>query len=111
SRVLMDLFKARQHAQREFAEVLAASGLSQEDAEQAMRDRGRDNVLCYPPHRVAGTAANTLLQACPSAGTSIHRRGAHRQVRATPAAMAACGPKVSFRNGAIALVESRDGRR
>src|SRR5437588_12497520 len=40
SRILMDLFKARQKAGREYQELLAASGLSQQDAERRARRRG-----------------------------------------------------------------------
>src|SRR5205823_5326826 len=62
SRVLMDLFKARQKAQKEYQDLLQASGLSQEDAEGRARRRGYTRGLFYPAHHVAGTASNTLVE-------------------------------------------------
>jgi predicted nucleotide-binding protein (sugar kinase/HSP70/actin superfamily) len=61
SRVLMDLFKARQRAQAEYRDLLQASGLSQADAERRVGRRKLSSAIFYPAHRVAGTASNTLL--------------------------------------------------
>jgi predicted nucleotide-binding protein (sugar kinase/HSP70/actin superfamily) len=61
SRILMDLFKARQSAVKEYQELLAASGLSQQRLEQRARRRGCDRALFYPAHTVAGTASNLLV--------------------------------------------------
>lgn len=59
SRVQMDLFKARQRAEKEFRETLEKSGLSEEDLR---RRSGRRKALHYPAHVVAGTAANEILE-------------------------------------------------
>lgn len=61
SRVQMDLFKARQKAEKEFADVLAARGLDRSAAERlARRRRVERRPLAYPRHVVAGTAANQV---------------------------------------------------
>ena len=52
SRVLMDLFKARQKAQKEYRDLLQASGFSQEAVERRARRRGyarRDGVIKLAP--------------------------------------------------------------
>jgi predicted nucleotide-binding protein (sugar kinase/HSP70/actin superfamily) len=65
SRILMDLFKARQKAQKEYDDLLAAAGISQEEAERLARARGCDRASFDPQHSVAGTASNTLLALFP----------------------------------------------
>ena len=58
SRIQMDLFKARRRAEDEFRSAVARSGLS----EAALNARARRaKALHYPPHIVAGTAANQVL--------------------------------------------------
>jgi predicted nucleotide-binding protein (sugar kinase/HSP70/actin superfamily) len=59
SRVQMDLFKARQRAEKEYREAIEKSGLS--EAELRQKDSKRP-ALHYPKHEVAGTAANTVLE-------------------------------------------------
>jgi predicted nucleotide-binding protein (sugar kinase/HSP70/actin superfamily) len=60
SRIQMDLFKARLRAEDEYQTVVAQSGLS----ETALSAKARRNAkaLHYPPHVVAGTAANQVLE-------------------------------------------------
>jgi predicted nucleotide-binding protein (sugar kinase/HSP70/actin superfamily) len=59
SRVQMDLFKARQRAEKEYREAVESSGLS----EEALRARdAKRPALHYPKHEVAGTAANAVLE-------------------------------------------------
>ena len=100
SRVLMDLFKARQAAQREFDALVAASGRSHAELEQLVAGRRADRALFVPRHRVAGTAANTLLAIVPALSVPA-------PVRQTPAADA---PSVRVRpqNGIIPLTPIRD---
>ena len=78
SRVQMDLFKARQKAQREYQALLDASGLSQEEAERRAGQRGWTRGLSYPAHHVAGTASNTLVDLEPRlqtrAASAVSRR-------------------------------------
>ena len=94
SRVLMDLFKARRAAQQEFDAIVAASGRPLETL--AERAAGRaDRALFVPPHRVAGTAANTLLSIVPG-------------LRLPPRPQAAATPpspqkRVAFQDGRIRL--------
>jgi predicted nucleotide-binding protein (sugar kinase/HSP70/actin superfamily) len=105
SRVLMDLFKARQKAQKEYEDILHAAGLRHEEAKARAARKGFDRALFYPQHVVAGTAANTIVQVRPGAKPSMHR--------ATPPAMKPKqkGPigssKVAFREGVINLVPVR----
>ncbi len=61
SRVLMDLFKARQRARQEYQDLVSASGLTEEELERRARRRGFQRALYYPRHVLAGTASNTLL--------------------------------------------------
>ncbi len=58
SRIQMDLFKARQRAEKEFQEAVANSGLP---VEQLRRKAAKRKALHYPAHVVAGTAANEVL--------------------------------------------------
>ena len=102
SRVLMDLFKARQKAQKEYQALLQASGLSQEEVERRARRRGYARALFYPTHTVAGTASNTLVDLEPA----IEARVASRPVARTahgqrPAPIGQ--PRVAFRDGVITL--------
>ena len=56
----MDLFKARQRAEEEFRRAVRLSGLN--DAALPRRLGCRHRALHYPPHVVAGTAANQALE-------------------------------------------------
>jgi len=108
SRVLMDLFKARQRARAEYHDLLQASGLSQADAERRVERSTFGRALFYPAHRVAGTASNMLL--------ALDRRLAPRRTtgaQSAPvktAAPAQSGPRFggvsrpAFRDGVIQLV-------
>jgi predicted nucleotide-binding protein (sugar kinase/HSP70/actin superfamily) len=60
SRVQMDLFKARRRAEDEFRLAVAQSGLS--EAALSAKARRRSRALHHPPHVVAGTAANQVLE-------------------------------------------------
>ena len=99
SRVLMDLFKARQKAQAEYESLRAASGLSQEELQRrAARGRCRD-ALFYPRHVVAGTAANTLLHLVPG----VTPQAPTPMVPAAPRPAPAGPSRLGFRDGAIKL--------
>jgi predicted nucleotide-binding protein (sugar kinase/HSP70/actin superfamily) len=65
SRVLMDLFKARERAQKEHEDLLRAAEWSPETAERRARCRRFDRAPTYPRHVVAGTAANAALELLP----------------------------------------------
>lgn len=65
SRVLMDLFKARQRAVDEYQALVRASGRSEDELQRRARRRGLQRALYYPRHALAGTAANTLLDLVP----------------------------------------------
>src|SRR5262249_17863581 len=71
SRVLMDLFKARQKAQKEYQELLQAAGLTDDEAARRARRTKYERALFYPHHVVAGTAANTIIQMRPAAKRAI----------------------------------------
>ncbi len=105
SRVLMDLFKARQKAQKEYQELLKASGFSQEDMDRRARQRGCNRALFYPAHTVAGTAANTLVDLKPRLKTHVPARPVRAAVPVQrPSASTTVGqPRVAFRNGVINL--------
>ena len=60
SRIQMDLFKARRRAEDEYRSAVAQSGLS-ESALMA-KARRKATALHHPPHVVAGTAANQVLE-------------------------------------------------
>jgi predicted nucleotide-binding protein (sugar kinase/HSP70/actin superfamily) len=62
SRIQMDLFKARRKAEAEYREVVARSGLGEDELRARMRRRKLDRALHYPRHAVAGTAANQVLE-------------------------------------------------
>jgi predicted nucleotide-binding protein (sugar kinase/HSP70/actin superfamily) len=64
SRVQMDLFKARQRAEAEYREVLAASGVDPSTAEKRLEKSRGGKALYYPKHNgiTAGTAATLLLE-------------------------------------------------
>jgi len=126
SRVLMDLFKARQKAQKECEAVLQAAGLDHDEAAARTRRRGFDRALFYPAHVVAGTAANTILQLMPanirasargvaSTATGLRSPETTRKAAARPEATRADQPvgtsKVTFRRGVIPLVPISAARR
>jgi hypothetical protein len=113
SRVLMYLFKAKQKAQQEYDALRQASGRSQQELEAAARRRGYDTPLYYPPHKVAGTASNTIAAIEPRARVPESPRPAAAPV-AVPRPPAAIGhERVSFKAGVIALtpVSSAPGDR
>jgi hypothetical protein len=60
----MDLFKARQRAEAEYREVLAASGVDPSTAEKRLEKSRGGKALYYPKHNgiTAGTAATLLLE-------------------------------------------------
>ncbi|MBV8881204.1 MAG: hypothetical protein JO332_14660, partial [Planctomycetaceae bacterium] len=60
SRIQMDLFKARARAEEEYRAALGRSGLGQSDLTKKLRRRAK--ALHHPPHVVAGTAANQVLE-------------------------------------------------
>jgi predicted nucleotide-binding protein (sugar kinase/HSP70/actin superfamily) len=60
SRIQMDLFKARKRAEEEYRTAIARSGLS-ESALSLLAQR-KAKGLYYPPHVVAGTAANAVFE-------------------------------------------------
>ena len=100
SRVLMDLFKARQKAQQEYDALRQASGRSQQELEHRARRRGYGGALFYPRHAVAGTASNLLVAIDPHLArpsTSVAtRRGRQRCPSPTPApAGRACARELS----------------
>jgi predicted nucleotide-binding protein (sugar kinase/HSP70/actin superfamily) len=60
SRIQMDLFKARKRAEAEYQSAVARTGLTEAALESRLQRRSRG--LHYPPHIVAGTAANQVLE-------------------------------------------------
>ena len=60
SRIQMDLFKARKRAEAEFRSAVARTGLTVAALESKLQRKGRG--LHHPPHIVAGTAANQVLE-------------------------------------------------
>ena len=114
SRVLMDLFKARQKAQKEYTDLLQAAGYTEEDAARRTARHRYDRALFYPKHVVAGTAANTIVQLNPSVKKTIKSHKAPKvaahTVQARPAAPAMPvvhglgAEKVAFKGGMINLV-------
>jgi len=63
SRVQMMMFKAHQRAQAEFEEAMETTGLDLEQAEEKLSRSWRARrTIHYPPHKLAGTAANQLLE-------------------------------------------------
>jgi predicted nucleotide-binding protein (sugar kinase/HSP70/actin superfamily) len=109
SRVLMDLFKARQKAQKEYTDLLQAAGYTEEDAARRTARHRYDRALFYPKHVVAGTAANTIVQLNPSVKRTIK---SHKAPKTAAQARAAAAPvvhtlgaeKVAFKGGMINLV-------
>jgi hypothetical protein len=61
SRLQMDLFKARRRAQEEYRQAVERSGLAESELSALFRKRKFGRALAYPPHVVAGTAANQVL--------------------------------------------------
>jgi predicted nucleotide-binding protein (sugar kinase/HSP70/actin superfamily) len=114
SRVLMDLFKARQKAQKEYNDLLEAAGLTEEEAARRARRSRLDRALFYPRHVVAGTAANTIIQMRPAAKRALQRpkpqpvaapSAAPRPAASVPAMASTYGSaKVAFKGGVINLV-------
>ena len=60
SRIQMDLFKAKKRAEEEFRTAVERSGLAAADLET--RVRRKSTALHQPPHVVAGTGANQVLE-------------------------------------------------
>src|SRR5215467_7924355 len=60
SRIQRDLFKARKKAEEEYQAALGKSGLG--PAALAKKLRRRSSAIHHPPHVVAGTAANQVLE-------------------------------------------------
>jgi predicted nucleotide-binding protein (sugar kinase/HSP70/actin superfamily) len=60
SRIQMDLFKARKRAEAEYQSAVARTGLTEAALESRLQRKSRG--LHYPPHIVAGTAANQVLE-------------------------------------------------
>ena len=60
SRIQMDLFKARAKAEAEYKDALSRSGLGESDLTKKFSKRSK--ALHHPPHVVAGTAANQVLE-------------------------------------------------
>jgi predicted nucleotide-binding protein (sugar kinase/HSP70/actin superfamily) len=60
SRIQMDLFKARRRAEDEYRSAIAQSGLS--ESALIAKARRKAQALHHPPHVVAGTAANQVLE-------------------------------------------------
>ncbi len=107
SRVLMDLFKARRKAQQEFDALVAASGSTVDALDARAAARGARHALFTPPHRVAGTAANTLLAIVPHL-TPPPRSASPRTAPPPDAAATAAPPtphgRLKFENGMLPLV-------
>jgi predicted nucleotide-binding protein (sugar kinase/HSP70/actin superfamily) len=109
SRVLMDLFKARQRAQAEYQDLVSASGLSQAEIEHRAKRRGFARALGHPGHQVAGTASNTLIALDPRlASHAAARRGSAPatgapQMAERSHAGGTGAPRAGFRNGVIPL--------
>jgi predicted nucleotide-binding protein (sugar kinase/HSP70/actin superfamily) len=75
SRVLMDLFKARQKAQQEYQHLLDASHFTQPEAEARAAGARFRSAVFYPRHATAGTASNMLVALQPRlAGVARQRR-------------------------------------
>jgi predicted nucleotide-binding protein (sugar kinase/HSP70/actin superfamily) len=114
SRVLMDLFKARQKAQKEYQELLEAAGLTDEEAARRVHRSRYERALFYPTHVVAGTAANTIIQMRPAAKRALSKPTmkperatavAARPAPSAPVASSTYGSsKVAFKGGVINLV-------
>jgi hypothetical protein len=60
SRIQMDLFKARKRAEAEYETAVARTGLTPDAI--ASKARRKAKALHHPPHVVAGTAANQVLE-------------------------------------------------
>lgn len=60
SRIQMDLFKARKRAEAEYRSAVARTGLTEAALESKLQSKRRG--VHYPPHIVAGTAANQVLE-------------------------------------------------
>ena len=60
SRIQMDLFKARAKAEAEYKDALGRSGIGESDLNRKFSKRSK--ALHHPPHVVAGTAANQVLE-------------------------------------------------
>jgi len=60
SRIQMDLFKARKRAEAEYRTAIERSGLEASTLERKFRRKAK--ALHHPPHVVAGTAANQVLE-------------------------------------------------
>jgi predicted nucleotide-binding protein (sugar kinase/HSP70/actin superfamily) len=60
SRIQMDLFKARQKAEKEYKAAVEKAGLAEDQLRPRLKKKGTS--LYHPRHEVAGTAANLVLE-------------------------------------------------
>lgn len=108
SRILMDLFKARQKAQKEYQALVDASGLSREQIESRARRGARGKALHYPTHHAAGTASNAVIALKPKIAKVLRRdispAAATGQPTSARQPMAVGGRRVGFKGGKISLV-------
>lgn len=105
SRVLMYLFKAKQKAQQEFDALRKASGRSLENLEAIARRRGYDRALAYPPHAVAGTATNVVIDIDPHLRGHVSHRATTVAVHRPPTPIG--HQRLRFQNGVIPLTIKR----
>ena len=90
SRVQMFLFKARQAAQKEYAELLEKLGLTQEQVAEFFAKHPRwASPLHRAPHGAAGTAADRLVEVAPMIGKGDWEVRAHEVRSAVGAGVAA----------------------
>jgi predicted nucleotide-binding protein (sugar kinase/HSP70/actin superfamily) len=90
SRVQMFLFKARQAAQKEYADMLARLGVTQEEVTAFFARHPRfADPLHRSPHAAAGTAADRLAEIAPFMGKSALQMNLLRARRLGAAAVAA----------------------
>ena len=99
SRVQMDLFKARQKAQKEYEGCGTPRGLAEVAARAARR--GLNRALFYPRTRVAGTAGNTILELRPELEKDVRSAGLPPPQKPRRSGVAST---VTFRNGSIPLI-------
>jgi predicted nucleotide-binding protein (sugar kinase/HSP70/actin superfamily) len=88
SRIQMYMFKARIVAEEELHRALAATGLTVEEVRAFLEKNPRFNSsLYYPPHTVAGSAANLVYEVAPLIKqSSLERAQAKAKAAATAAA-------------------------
>ncbi len=99
SRIQMYMFKARIAAEEELNRVLAECGVTLEEVRAFLEKNPKYNsALYYPPHRVAGTAANLVYVVAPLIKMTATERAVEKAkhaaetareiARKTPAALA-----------------------